>query len=125
MNRFSQKNYSSHLLRRILTTAAVTVCAIALLILGTDSVRRSADSSQMDSLRLAIVRSAVHCYAMEGKYPESLDYIRDHYGISWDEKKYIVDYEITGANMMPDVAVFSIKDKEAPPHASQTQKSLH
>ena len=125
MNRFSQKKYSSHLLRRILSTAAVAACGITLLILGTASVRRSAETSQADSLRLAIVRSAVHCYAMNGKYPESLGYIRDHYGVSWDEKKYIVDYEITGANMMPDVAVFSIKDKEAPPYASQTRKSFH
>ncbi len=117
MNRFSQKQISSHLLRRIVTTLAGTACAVGLLAAGTSSVRRSADNSQLDSLRLAIIRSAVHCYAMEGKYPESLDYIRDHYGISWDESKYIVDYEITGANLMPDVIVFSIKDKEAPPHA--------
>lgn len=117
MNRFSQKKYSSHLLRRVVTTAAGACCAVVLLIYGTSSIRQSADASQMDSLRQAILRSAVHCYAMEGRYPESLDYIKSHYGISWDSRKYMVDYEITGANLMPDVIVFSIKNKEAP-HAN-------
>jgi hypothetical protein len=46
---------------------------------------------------------------MEGAYPESLDYIKEHYGISWDESKYLVDYEVTGANLMPDVTIFSLK----------------
>lgn len=117
MNRFTQKKFSSHLARRVLTTAAGACCALLLLLFGTRAVRQSADTSQMDSLRLAILRSAVHCYAMEGRYPESLDYIREHYGIDWDPHRYIVDYEVTGANLMPDVTVFSIQNKEAP-HAS-------
>lgn len=117
MNRFSQKKVSSHILRRTVTTVVIAICAVFFLIRGTYSVQQSADTSQMDSLRLAIVRSAVHCYAMEGRYPESIDYIKEHYGIDWDTSKYIVDYEITGTNLMPDVTVFSIKNKEAP-HAS-------
>lgn len=117
MNRYAQKKNSSHLLRRVLTTAAGLSFAIFLLLYGVSSIQRTADASQMDSLRRAILRSAVHCYAMEGRYPESLDYIQTHYGIRWDPIKYVVDYEITGANLMPDVIVFSIQDKEAP-HAN-------
>lgn len=46
---------------------------------------------------------------MEGSYPESLDYLKEHYGITYDPEKYIVDYEIIGSNLMPDVKVFARK----------------
>ncbi len=114
MNRFSQKRTSSYLLRRVITPIAGICLAIAILLWGVSSVRQSADNSQIDSLRQAILRSAVHCYAMKGRYPESLDYIKDHYGIRWDTGKYLVDYEIMGANLMPDVTIFPIENKEAP-----------
>lgn len=112
MNRFTQKKTSSHLLRRFVTTAALFCCITAGVLFGASKVQETADDSQVESLRLAIVRSAVLCYAIEGAYPESLDYIREHYGVSWDPKRYLVDYEITGANLMPDVTVFPLKIKE-------------
>ena len=87
---------------------------VPLLLWGVSAVRRSSDNSQVDSLRQAILRSAVHCYAMKGRYPESLDYIKEHYGIDWDPDRYVIDYEIMGSNLMPDVTVFQIGDKEAP-----------
>ncbi len=114
MNRFAQKKSSSHLLRRTITSISGMCIAVAILLWGVSSVRRSSDNSQIDSLQQAILRSAVHCYAMKGRYPESLDYIKEHYGINWDADKYLVDYEITGANLMPDVTIFPIENKEAP-----------
>ena len=114
MNRFTQEKASSHLLRRALGSIAGMCLVIAVMLWGVSAVRTSSDNSRIDSLRQAIVRSAVHCYAMQGRYPESLDYIKEHYGVRWDPKKYIVDYEITGANLMPDVTVFPIGDKEVP-----------
>ena len=63
----------------------------------------------MENLQQAIRRSAVHCYAVEGSYPESLNYLKEHYGITYDPEKYIVDYEIIGSNLMPDVKVFARK----------------
>lgn len=112
MNRFTQKRNSSHIFRRMAAAVIVFFFAVFLLLFGSSYVRSTADTSHLDSLRQAILRSAVHCYAMEGAYPESLDYIREHYGIDWDRTKYVVDYEITGANLMPDVSVFEIKSRE-------------
>lgn len=112
MNRFTQKKNSSPMLRQGAAAVIVFLCAVFLLLSGSASLRDTADDSRLDSLRQAILRSAVHCYAMEGAYPESLDYIREHYGIQWDQTKYVVDYEITGANLMPDVSVFEIKSRE-------------
>ena len=44
-------------------------------------------------------------YAMEGAYPESLEYLKEHYGLNYDETRYIINYEVMGSNLMPDVMV--------------------
>ena len=110
MNRFTQKKSSSHLLRRLLVTVVLFSSLVTVLLFGTPRVQKTAGDSQAESLRLAILHSAVHSYAMEGRYPESIDYIRDHYGISWNPDKYLVSYEIIGSNLMPDVNVFQRTD---------------
>jgi hypothetical protein len=113
MNRFTAQKSSGHLLRRSIIAASVFALSAACLLYGTASVRQSAQESTMDSLRLAIIRSSVHCYAVEGRYPEDLDYLKEHYGISWNENRYFVDYEIFGSNLMPSVTVISLDGKGA------------
>ena len=73
MNRFSLKKSSSHLLRQILISAVFFCCIVLALLLGTSKIQATSEKSQIDSLRQAILRSAVHCYATEGTYPESLE----------------------------------------------------
>lgn len=108
MNRFGKISKKSHMLRRIASSAAVLFWGIAALMCGISSVRKNADESYMKSLQLALQRSAVHCYAIEGRYPESLDYLQEHYAISWDSSQYVVDYEIVGANRMPIITVIAL-----------------
>ena len=36
---------------------------------------------------------------------EHLDYLKEHYGLTYDETRYIVNYEVMGSNLMPDVTV--------------------
>lgn len=95
------------------TVLVFLVCAL-LLWRGVSSISAQARDSQTENLKNAIERSAVHCYAVEGAYPESLDYIKEHYGISWDPAKYVVDYTVTGSNMMPSVTVIPLSGQEVP-----------
>ena len=60
---------------------------------------------QEESTKNAVLKGAVQCYAVEGRYPESLSYLEQHYGVSYDKDKFIVSYEITGSNRMPQVTV--------------------
>ena len=108
MNRFHQENKKAHTIRQVFASAAVFFGGIACLLYGISSVSDSADANQADSLKQALTRSAVHCYAMEGRYPESLAYLREHYGIEWDESRYTVDYEIFGSNLMPTITVIPL-----------------
>lgn len=53
----------------------------------------------------AIHRGCTACYAAEGSYPESLDYLEEHYGLQIDREHYAVFYEPFGANLMPNFTV--------------------
>lgn len=50
-------------------------------------------------------RGAAACYALEGRYPDSLEYLMKHYGVTVDESRYIVYYSVFASNLMPDITV--------------------
>lgn len=70
-----------------------------------NSVSRDTASRQMESLQNAINKDILHCYAVEGYYPPSLDYLKEHYGLSYDEKSFVVDYHPVGNNIRPTVTI--------------------
>ena len=63
--------------------------------------------SQEDKRRLEDVlrRAAVACYAAEGRYPASLEYLVEHYGVQIDNHHFIVSYMPIAENLMPDITV--------------------
>ena len=62
-----------------------------------------------DMLKDALENAVVTCYAIEGRYPESLEYIEEHYGVKIDREKYFVDYEKNLINMKPQISVYTIE----------------
>ncbi|MCR5278721.1 MAG: hypothetical protein K6E19_04690 [Lachnospiraceae bacterium] len=60
---------------------------------------------QEDSLQSAINRGIVSCYCVEGTYPPSLSYLKEHYGLTYDEDNFFVDYRPIGSNIYPDVTI--------------------
>ncbi len=56
-------------------------------------------------LETALRRSAVACYAAEGIYPPTVDYLKEHYGVQIDTSRYHVFYEIFADNIMPQITV--------------------
>ena len=57
------------------------------------------------SVRDSVLRCAVQCYAVEGAYPPSLEYLEEHYGLVLNGKRYIVSYEAYASNLAPEVRV--------------------
>ena len=91
--------------RKSLLTMIVFLLMIVFLYYGISSIQQTSDEKQLENLQNSIRRSAVQCYALEGRYPESLDYLKKYYGIDYDEKKYFVDYTAQRSNLMPDITV--------------------
>lgn len=69
------------------------------------SVDKSTVDRQKESLQNALERDILHCYAVEGFYPPSLEYLEVHYGLNYDHSLFFVDYVPIGSNIRPDVTI--------------------
>lgn len=76
---------------------------------GITSLSSQAGGKQEQYLHDAIERAVIHCYAVEGVYPESLDYLKENYGISYDTERYFVDYQTLGSNLLPEVTIITLE----------------
>ena len=85
--------------------AAVVILAVLLwFFTAMGSLNRDSGDEGRQQLETALRRSAVACYAAEGVYPPTLEYLTEHYGVQIEDE-YIVFYEIFASNLMPDITV--------------------
>lgn len=110
MNRFQYNRHNSFFGNYIISII-VFLLIIFMFYFAISSVSSRTDAEQKVSLENALQRSVIHCYSIEGSYPESLDYLKKHYGITYDTQKFFVDYQVLGSNIMPDITII---EKEAP-----------
>ena len=98
-------------LRAAATAATVVIFAVLILWLVTGLNRTQAATAEqrLDSVRRSVVNGAVLCYSIEGFYPESIDYLKDNYGLNIDGRKYLVHYRYVSADIKPSVIVTEIK----------------
>lgn len=99
--------------KRILLSVCIFVVLIALFYLGFSSLSESTHDRQRDSLEKALNRSIVQYYAAEGHYPDDLEELKAHYGLSYDEGAFFVDYRLQGANIFPDVTIIEEVKQDA------------
>ena len=91
----------------------VPLCALAA-VLALFTALSNLESGQSAEARAqledALHRAVVSCYATEGFYPPTLEYLEEHYGIQIDSSRYAVFYEIFAENLMPDITVLELKE---------------
>jgi len=80
----------------------ITLASVAAL----DGFWAEQSSAQPEDIRQAILDACVQCYALEGSYPPSLEYLEDHYGLILDRDRYYFYYEVFASNVMPTVEVY-------------------
>ncbi|MEG0978761.1 MAG: hypothetical protein RR911_02375 [Oscillospiraceae bacterium] len=98
-----------HLLSIILFA---TILGMFLWGLGDAELNSRAEGKRV--LEESVRRAVVSCYALEGSYPQDLEYIEDNYGIKIDESKYSVKYSIFASNIMPEITVLEVGHEEVP-----------
>lgn len=105
MNRFSTE--FSIPLNKIwkIISLIFAIAFIFFIVNGISVVNTSTLNEQARSLETSIRKSVAQCYAVEGTYPPDLNYLKEHYGLYYDEKKFYVDYTAIGSNIMPDVTI--------------------
>lgn len=94
---------------RLLLSVLLFALILILFSMGISSLSADNDRRQRESLERALNRSITSCYAVEGSYPESLAYLEEHYGLTYDHDRFFVDYRIAGANLYPDVTILEVK----------------
>ncbi len=67
-----------------------------------DAGREAEGKRQLEE---ALRRTAAACYASEGAYPPSVDYMVEHYALQYDTSRYAVGYERFASNLMPEITV--------------------
>jgi len=95
-------------LRSAIATVLFTVAIITMIIFGLNQTERSSREEGLNILEDGLRRAVVTCYAVEGRYPESLSYIEEHYGVYIDRNRYAVYYEIFASNILPDITVITL-----------------
>lgn len=105
MNRFATKTDRSLTLPHMNLTLIACPILIILFLTGIYSLGSSTVSKQQESLETALNRDITHCYAVEGMYPPSLDYLEEHYGLTYDKELFFVNYRPIGSNIRPDVTI--------------------
>ena len=108
MNRFAHKN-TNRIRKLPCLSLLVFAVLLILLIYGVSYISEATVNEQQHSLETALHRSIIQCYAVEGTYPPSLDYLKTHYGLTYDEDPFFVDYTIVGSNLLPDITVIRLK----------------
>ena len=84
----------------------VLLLVIALLMQGIGSLNATTRREQLKTVEKAIMHATVQCYALEGFYPPSYQYLAENYGLQVDTEKYIIHYDAFATNLIPDIMVF-------------------
>ncbi len=105
MNRFTRQDLKTRILGSINYSIVFFAAIILFFIIAVSRFSGNRAANQKEILTEALNRDIVHCYSVEGMYPPSLEYIEEHYGLSYDRERFIIDYESIGSNLMPNVTV--------------------
>ncbi len=108
-HRFVIEKQNSYL-KNLLVSLSVFAAIFLIFWLGVSSVSSKAHEEELHTLQTAVTRGITHCYAIEGVYPKSLTYLKENYGLTYDEDKYFIDYQPQGSNLMPDVTIITKAD---------------
>lgn len=81
------------------------ILLLAAVLFGLANADEALDAHGQRLAEEAVRRAAVSCYALEGAYPESYEYLKEHYGLRINEEIYGVSYLVFASNLMPEISV--------------------
>lgn len=100
MKKISLKQILPYVIPLILLAAAILWLSAA-----AGNVTAASHREELEQVRKNIEKRITMCYAIEGAYPESTDYLLENYGVDYNADKYIVHYEYIADNIRPNLTV--------------------
>lgn len=100
MKRFSIKNALAYIIPCLLFAAVIVWLVVSL-----SNTSDAARQKERDAVKNTLENGITMCYAIEGAYPPSVEYLSEFYGVIYDTSKYIVHYDYFADNVRPTVRV--------------------
>ena len=91
--------------RKDIAAGVVFVALIVGFVLLVISLTATSDGRESQLVYDAVKNAALTCYAVEGTYPESLEYLREHYKLAYNKERFVVEYDAFASNLMPTITV--------------------
>ncbi|SEA11874.1 hypothetical protein SAMN02910384_00911 [Pseudobutyrivibrio sp. ACV-2] len=98
-----------NVLSTTLISAGMFLVVFVVFLYAVSKASEGSVQEQQKNLSDAVDRAIIQCYVTEGRYPESFEYLKDNYGIIYDDELFRVDYVIYGSNMKPDVTIIKLQ----------------
>ena len=95
--------------RREIAVILLMVLLLAGVWLVVSRLSSTQSSAQTQFVYDAVRNAALTCYAVEGAYPDSLDYLRSNYGLAYDRSRYQVTYSAFASNLVPEIYVVEVE----------------
>lgn len=95
-------------MRRLLFVL-LALAVLAGFVLASGWLDRTNEDEQAQLLREALEQALISCYAAEGRYPQSVEYLEQHYGVRVDHARYTVVYDAFADNIRPRVRVIPME----------------
>lgn len=97
-----EKNRS---VRALAVTLAVFALLLGMALYLLQGIGNVSQEQQVEQVRQAVRSALITCYAVEGRYPPDVQWLKEHYGLAYDEDRYIVSFDAFASNILPDVRV--------------------
>lgn len=82
----------------------IFLAVVIILIIAISDVSSASSEESLTIAENSIRRAVITCYAQEGRYPASIEYLKENYGL-YISDDYVVSYDIFADNIMPDIIV--------------------
>ena len=105
MKSFKQ-NGNKYIWKSIVLPALICVAMVVLLIVVVIRFNNMSMEQDQELTYAAIHKAAVQCYADEGRFPSTLEYLEKNYGVHIDRDNFLVTYDCAAANVFPNISVF-------------------
>lgn len=86
-------------------TVFMFVLVLCWFLKGVSNTEQVSRHKQIEVVKASVESSITLCYSMEGVYPSDIEYLKENYGVNYDDEKYIVHYDCFASNVRPTVTV--------------------
>jgi hypothetical protein len=91
----------------VLTLAVFVAFAIFVVVMLGNAAAKS-EEEEIRAVEDSIRRAVLSCYAFEGFYPNSIEYLVENYNLVIDDERFVIFYEQIADNLMPVIVVHAI-----------------